>query len=292
MSDPLDLVARRPGDWSRAGFSTLELLLSVALMGLAIAATSGMYVAGKGHMVMKGREVETTQAARAALDVMVRDLRLGGACLPVTGEFISLEGIDNAHEDEILTRTGLTRDDLSCIRSASTEPVALSETTISVESTDGFAAGNRAYIRHPDGSGEFFDVGVVLSATKLTSQAPLLASYPPTSGVYAIDERRYYINWFTSPGGQTVPELMIQVGSDTPMSFAAGIEKLDVQYELRANCNPDCDVVNLPQDNAEWQLVEQVLIELTSRSALSDIDGVYFRRTIQVGVKPRNILPR
>jgi type II secretory pathway component PulJ len=117
VRQPASAVARR----ASRGFSTLDLLLAVALMGLAIAATSGMFVASKGHIVMKGREVETTQAARAAMDVLVRDLRLGGACLPVTGDFISLEGIDDGDQDEIITRTGLTRADLSCVRTASTE---------------------------------------------------------------------------------------------------------------------------------------------------------------------------
>ncbi len=277
---------------SRSGFSTLELLLSVAMMSLAVAATSGMYVAGKGHMVMKGREVETTQAARAALDVMVRDLRLGGACLPVTGEFISLDGTDNGDEDEIITRTGLTRSDLSCIRSASTAAVSVSDVLLEVESSEGFSGDTRGYIRHPNGSGEFFTITSVPSSTQLMMEGPLTTSYPPTSGVYAIDERRFFINWFVSPSGQNVPELMMQIGEEPPMSFAAGIEKLGIQYELRANCDPDCDVVDLPADNAQWQLVEVVLIDLTARSALADREGVYFRRTVRVGVKPRNILPR
>ena len=69
--------------------------MGVVLMGIAVAATSGMFLAGKSQMQMQQRQLETTQAARAAIDMIVRDLRLGGACLPVTGEFISLEGINN-----------------------------------------------------------------------------------------------------------------------------------------------------------------------------------------------------
>ena len=82
-------------------------------MGLAVAATSGMFLASKRQMVMQQRQLETTQAARAAVDMMVRDLRLGGACLPVTGDFISLDGTNTGQTDEIITRTGLTRPDLS-----------------------------------------------------------------------------------------------------------------------------------------------------------------------------------
>ncbi len=274
------------------GFTALELLVGVTLMGVAIAATSGMFVASRGHMMMKGREVETTQAARAALDMLVRDLRLGGACLPVTGEFISLEGVNNGVEDEITTRSGLTRSDLSCIRSATTGLTAASGALIQVESSEGFEPGALAYIRHPNGSGEFFEVSSIPSSTEIGRATVLSVDYPATSGVYAIDQRRFYINWFTNTQGEVVPELMMQIGSDAPTSFAVGIEELDVSYQLRANCNPDCDVVDLPVDNAQWQTVEQVLLELTARSELAGHAGVYFRRTLQVSVKPRNILPR
>jgi len=278
--------ARQPG-----GFTSIELLLGVALVSLAIAATSGMFVAGKGHMVMKGREIETTQAARSALDVMVRDLRLGGACLPVTGEFISLEGVNNGSQDEIIVRTGLTRPDLSCIRTASTAEVTTTDSVIVVESSEGFSAGMRAYLRHPNGSGEYFTVGAIPSPTSIGIVGTRTIAYPPTSGVYAIDQRRFFLTTVERKG-ETVPQLMIQTGSDEPTSFAVGIEELNVRYELRANCDPDCDVIELPADNAEWQTVEQVLIDLTARSDLAGPGGEYFRRAIQVGVKPRNILPR
>ena len=283
---------RRSGAFSVQGFTSLELLLGVMLMTLTIAATSGMFLASKEHMRMQGLEIETTQAARAALDVMVRDLRLGGACLPVTGEFISLSGTDNGDEDEIITRTGLTRADLSCIRSATTADTPASGTTIQVESTEGFAAGMRAYIRHPNGSGEYFDVANVLSATELGRAAAFAVDYPPTSGVYAVEERRFYVDWFTSPKGVLLPELMIQSGDDPPQSFAVGIEKLAIRYELNSNCNPECDIVDLPATNAAWSIVEQVHLALTARSQLPNQSGDFYRRTLLVSVKPRNLLPQ
>lgn len=266
--------------------------MSVMLMGLAVAGTSGMFVASKHHMRMQAREIETTQAARAAVDMIVRDLRLGGACLPVTGDFISLVGSNDGDEDEIITRTGLTRPDLSCIRSAVSigATVTAGGTRVAVQTTEGFAAGMRAYIRHPDGEGEFFNVTAVPSLTELTKGSALSRDYPETSGVYAIDERRFYIHWWTSPRG-SLPELMLQVDSLPPSSFAVGIEKLGVRYQLRRNC-PPCDVVDLPADNEEWSVVEQLHLSVTARSELPDTRGNFFRRTVTVAVKPRNILPQ
>jgi hypothetical protein len=266
--------------------------MGIVLMGLAVVATSGMFHASKRHMQMQTREIETTQAARAALDMIVRDLRLGGACLPVTGDFISLDGNNNSSEDEITTRTGLTRPDLSCIRSAVPTgfTVTASGGPVPVQGSEGFEAGMRGYIRHPDGLGEYFNISAVASPTQLTKSTTLSRDYPETSGVYAIDERRFWIAWWNGPRGPQ-PELMLQVGSQPAQSFAVGIEKLDIQYQLRRNC-PPCDNVAIPADNDEWAIVEQVLLSLTARSELPDESGNYYRRTISMGVKPRNLLPQ
>ena len=266
--------------------------MGIMLMGLAVVATSGMFLASKQHMRLQSREIETTQAARAAADMIIRDLRLGGACLPVTGDFISLEGVNSGQQDQIITRTGLTRPDLSCIRSSvpTLSTVVKDGGVVPVSSSEGFSAGMRAYIRHPDGEGEYMDITSVISPTQLGKSTTLSRDYPETSGVYAIDERRFYIQTWESPRGP-LPELLLQVGNQSPQSFAVGIEKLDIRYELRRNC-PPCDVVDIPADNAEWSVVEQVLLNVTARSELPDEQGDYFRRTITVGVKPRNLLPQ
>ncbi|MEO8604367.1 MAG: hypothetical protein ABI629_17465 [bacterium] len=261
------------------------------LMLLAVAATSGMFLASNRQMKMQAREVETTQVARAAADMIVRDLRLGGACLPVTGDFISLDGVNSGNLDEITTRTGLTRPDLSCIRSAvpTGKQVTKAGTAVPVASSAGFVAGMRAYIRAPNGTGEFFVINTVASATQLTKSTTLSQVYPESSGVYGIDERRFYLATRSTPQGP-LPELMLQIGSQTPQSFAVGIENLAIQYQLRRNC-PPCDTTNLPVDDTEWSIVERVLLSVTARSDLPDTAGNYYRRTVTVGVKPRNLLP-
>lgn len=266
--------------------------MGIMLMGLAVVATSGMFLASKQHMRMQSREIETTQAARAATDMIIRDLRLGGACLPVTGDFISLEGTNNAEQDQIVTRTGLTRPDLSCIRSAVPQntTVTASGGVVPVYNSEGFSAGMRAYIRSPLGSGEYFEISSVISPTELGKSTTLSQDYPQDSGVYAIDERRFFIQTWNSPRGP-LPELLLQIGNQAAQSFAVGIEKLDIQYQLRRNC-PPCDVIDIPADNAEWSVVEQVLLNVTARSELPDEQGNYYRRTITVGVKPRNLLPQ
>jgi len=282
----------RPSSASAAGFTVLELLLAVSLTLIAVATTSSFFTMGRRVMRDQSLEIETTQAARAAIDVLVRDLRLGGACLPVTGEFMSLEAVNGGGEDEVVTRTGLTRPDLSCVRTATpVDTLTLAAgSTIQVESVEGFSTGMRAYIRGPV-DGEFFNVtSVDTSNNRLGRDRAFGKDYPGGSGVFAIDERHFYIHHWAAPWGDT-PELMMQIGDQQAQSFAVGIEQLNVEYELNRNC-PSCDVVDNPNGDEEWRLVEQIFLTVTARSDRKNQNDQYYRRTVRVGVKPRNLLPQ
>lgn len=269
-----------------SGYSIVELLLSTALATMALAATSSLFLAGRNTMRNEDVSLETSHAIRSTSDLLLRDLRLGGACLPVTGGFVSLEGIDNGTTDEIISRTGLTRTDLSCVRSASVGNALSGSSTIVLENVDGFAPGTRAYARHPNGAGEFFTVGSVDPASKtLTSATAFSEDYPVTSGVYGIDERRYSVDTAADP-----PVLRVQINGEEPMPFAIGIEKIDIKYQLKRNC-PACDIVDLPKDNAEWALVDQVLLTITARSSRTSESGQLYRKSMTVRAKPRNLLP-
>lgn len=275
----------------RDGFSTVELLVATLMFGLAITATSGFFLASNSHMKLQARKMETNQAARAAVDVIVRDLRLGGACLPVTGTFVSMEGTDNGDEDELIVRTGLVRPDLSCVRTALRRNSLQDTDLVRVETVDGFEVGQLVYLRSPTNQGEYLAIkSINPNGPSFRTQSSLSNNYARGSGVYVVDQRRFYVNHKTTPHG-AVPELMTQIDQGEPNSFAAGIEKLNFEYQLRRNC-PPCDVVDLPANEDEWAIVEQVLVTVTARSELKVANDEYYRRTVRVGVKPRNLLPR
>jgi hypothetical protein len=254
-------------------------------------AATGFFHASLRFMRNQEREIETTHAARASLDVLVRDLRLGGACLPLNGDFITLEGANSSSRDEVTTRTGLTRPNLSCVRTTTSAVTLGGGGTIAVEQADGFQPNMRAYIRAADGpSGEYFNVTTVNTATNIIGRdRAFTRDYPQGSGIYAIDERRYFISDLTTPWG-VIPQLRLQIGDTAPTSFSVGIEALDVRYRLRRNC-PPCDVVDLPVTTAEWRLVDEILLTLTARSVRPSATGTHYRRTMNVTVKPRNLLP-
>lgn len=273
---------------SSKGLSTLELVISVGIMSIAMASTSGLFLAGRNFMRDQALDVETTQAARATMDLLLRELRLGGACLPITGDFISLDGTNVSDRDTIISRTGLTRPDLSCIKTTSTAALTSGATVITVDNIGGFAIGRRGYIRNTTGTGEFFDIiNMNTPAKTLTIVPGVTTAYPSGSGVYEVDERAFRIN----NSDPTKPVLEMQIDSKPASKLAAGIERLNIEYQLQRNC-PACDVVSLPANEPEWAIVEQVFLEVTARSSRLGPNGQYYRRTLRVGVKPRNLLPR
>jgi hypothetical protein len=160
-----------------------------------------------------------------------------------------------------------------------------------VEHVDGFLPGMRVYLRNASGDGEFVEIASVDAAdSSLTVDGTWTQSYPRTSGVYAVRERRFYVSDDATPLGSS-PSLMMQVDAGEPTPFAAGVEKLDLSYQLGRNC-PPCDTVDLPNGEVEWSMVEQVFLTVTARSEETDGQGEHYRTTIHLGVKPRNLRPR
>lgn len=266
----------------------MELLVALGMTSVVIAATAGFLSVNRGFLRDQGITVETNVTTRLVADVLARDLRLAGACLPVNGEFVALTGNESGDRDEVTVRTGMTRADLTCIRSATSNDANAGSRRIDVESTDGFDPGMRAYIRSTAGNGEFFTIEAVNDQDKwIRSNRALSQAYLATSGVYAVDERRYFIEELSDGTSR----LMMQIGEEDPVPFAAGVEGLDIQYQLKRNC-PTCDVVAFPTED-EWPLVEQLFLAVRVRSEKpTRAYGGYYRRTLRLAVKPRNLLPQ
>jgi type II secretory pathway pseudopilin PulG len=264
------------------GFGSIELLVALAITAVGISLTTGLMLAGKSHVTEQEKEIEATHAGRAALDTILRELRLGGACLPETGDFIALEATDGGDTDELVTRYGLTTADLSCIQTATRATTTAASAALAVDDTNDFTVGDLAYLRHTSGGGEYFKVTSIDEENRLLGidRSPSQA-YPATSGVYAIDERRFFLDTATA----AVPRLMLQVGGAAAQPFAVGIERLDLKYELA-----DGTRLDEPSSSQQWRSVRQVHVSLTSRSAAAGPDGHHYRRSYDVTIKPRNLV--
>lgn len=227
------------------------------------------------------------QALRAGSDSIVRDLRLAAACLPQNGAFVALQGVDTALADSVTIRTGFSDDDLSCIATTVNALHAGGSVVINVDNAQGFGQARLGYLRHLDGDGEFFTIADVdPGANTITRADGAGRDFPIGSGVFAVDERTYALD-ATNP---SAPRLTLDVDRQGSTPFAVGISELNVRYVLERNC-PPCDVVDLPADDEEWWLVNQVTLTLTAKTVNPIRPEDVYSETRTVTGKPRDLLP-
>jgi hypothetical protein len=250
-------------------------------------------VASRNTLLDELAREEAVQGMRAALDTMERDLRIGGACLPTTGnDFPPLSGTNAGTFDGVTTRTALVRSNLTCIQSTIAAPspatgIDANASTLPVQSVNGFAVGQRAYIRGSTNSGEYFNItGVNTATNQLTIASTLQSAYLNGSGVWAIDERVYKIDSSTYA---PLIALTVSANGAPAVPFAYGVQAVNIQYQLASNC-PPCDVVDLPTAT-QWPLVNQLYVTVTMKSQTQLTNGQFYTVTGGISAKPRNLLP-
>lgn len=276
---------RRSRAERRAGFSLVELLVTIGVSGITLASVVHFYAIHAREMRQHAYRLESQQALRSSLDAITRDLRLAGACLPLNGQFILLAGANVAGGDSITIRTGLVRTNMSCIVASTTADAAVGSTTVQVDSVNGFTADMLVYLRAANGAGEISPVTAVganaISFLNATQQA-----YAAGSGVYAIDERSYALD----KSNPAVPVLTLTVNRDPAQAFAAGVSDLQVRYVLNQNC-PTCTTVDLPVGAAQWQLVNSVVLTATVQTVGGVRPEDAATLVASSTAKPRNLLP-
>jgi prepilin-type N-terminal cleavage/methylation domain-containing protein len=275
------------------GFSLVEMLVAMVVTGLALAVAGDFFVASCNSLSDEMIRQETLQGLRATLDTLERDLRLVGACLPLTGsDFPPLSGTNDGAFDGLTTRTAAARSDLTCVQStiqAASPAVGTTvhATTLPLLTVNGFAVGQRGYIRGSNNSGEYFNVTAVSATTnELQIATGLENAYLNGSGVWAIDEHVYAIDALTY-----APTNVLTLATDggAPFPFAYGVQAVNVQYQLASHC-PPCDLVDMPT-TAQWMLVNQLYVTVTIQSGEPLSSGQYYTVSGTIGAKPRNFLP-
>jgi prepilin-type N-terminal cleavage/methylation domain-containing protein len=271
-----------------AGFSFIELLVTMGITGVVLTSLVQFFAFHAKTMRQHSYRVETQQALRGALDAMVRDVRLAGACLPTNGSYIALAGTDSPAGDSITVRTGIVRPDLTCVSGTTNIQRPAGSTTFTVDNATGFEVGKLVYVRDLNGSGELREVSSVNTASNTVGVSPGVGQlYPAGSALFAVDQRTYALRSDLDP-----PILTLQIDQEDPQAFAAGIEDLDFDYVLAHNC-PSCEIVDLsPQlTSAQWWTVNEVLITATAKSVGGVVEGDENELTQYARAKPRNLLP-
>ena len=271
-----------------AGLSLIELLVAVSIIGVALSAAVAFASTSLRLLRQNQLRLEVRHALRASGDSIVRDLRLAAACLPQNGSFVALEGIDSGTADSLTIRTGYSsQNNLACVATATNAIHGAGTVAISVDEADGFGQARMGYLRHLDGGGEFFTIADVdTGASTITRGEPATRDFPVGSGVFAVDERSYSLD----TGEPGASRLMLDVDRAGEVPFASGISGFSVHYILERNC-PPCDVVDLPADDAEWRLVNEVAVTLTAETVNPLRSEDHYSETRTVVGKPRNLLP-
>ena len=74
-----------PNQNRKRGFTLLELMVSMALGLIVMAAMASLFKSGMNSTMLITQRAETQQNMRAAIDLMVKDISLAGAGLPSGG---------------------------------------------------------------------------------------------------------------------------------------------------------------------------------------------------------------
>jgi prepilin-type N-terminal cleavage/methylation domain-containing protein len=267
----------------RAGFSLVELLVAMGLVGIALA----VFVKDVGFSVRQRRDMdlvlETQQALSATETFLTQELRQAGACLPANGEFVALAGENGGTSDSLTLRIGVAdRATLLCVQSILTSDAPAMTSRLTLQSTDGFEKGQWVYVTRLGGDGSFFRISSV-GSDFLLIEGSLDEDYVAGGGVFAVEERRYTLDQFDG-----IPALMVSVDGGTPQPMVAGIEELDFRYRLEP-C-PPCTAIDLPSSSAEWRSVREIEMRVVARSTQFSQQGAYHRLDATTTIRPRNMI--
>ncbi|HEV7731123.1 MAG TPA: prepilin-type N-terminal cleavage/methylation domain-containing protein [Candidatus Binatia bacterium] len=277
--------SRRSAADRGAGFSLIELLVTMGITGVVLTSVVQFFALHSHTMREHTFRIETQQALRGVLDAITRDARLAGACLPDKGQLVALSGQDTADGDSVTIRTGLVRNDTTCVRGTTNQAYAAGTSNFTVDNAQGFVVGQMAYVYNTNDQGELIEVAGV-GATTVRLAHGTTQSYFSGATLYAVDERVYSIDTDVTP-----PLLYLTVNDGEPQPFAAGITELQVQYVLDRNC-PNCDIESASTlTTPEWRLVNEVIITATAQTVGGVVDADQTELTQVARAKPRNLLP-
>jgi prepilin-type N-terminal cleavage/methylation domain-containing protein len=268
---------------SNAGYTLIELLVAMLLSGIALSLAAKDF----SFTVHRRKDIEQVaeaqQAVSATLTFVGQELRQAGACLPTIGDFVALEGEDDGDRDSLTLRIGRTGDSsITCVRTVSTADARTGSSSIEVQNTQGFAAGQNVYVARMGGRGGTYRVSAV-SESAISIEGSFAADVLVGSGVYSIEERTYTVD-----ASGDVPILTVAIDGADPEPLASGVRVFDIRYQLDA-C-PSCEtMVDQPADNAAWRSVREIEIRVAAETKDALQGGKVHVVEETTNIKPPNL---
>ncbi len=237
------------------GFTLLEVMIALAIMGVVTAAVMQAYVTQHENYMVQEDISDIQQNARASVDELVRNVRMAGYGIPPT---LSAVTPSNTNPDTItITYTSSSCESfLRSDMSTSTEALPCSLSVACFNDLEW------CYIYDPDsGGGDWFQVSNVDAANRQLDHVstPLSAAYRAGSVVKPINQIKYFVDT-TDPDH---PNLMMERRGSTPQVYAEDISDLQFRYRMKNGSIIDEPLLT---DN-----IREVLITVRGRSHDLDV---------------------
>ncbi|MCK4632552.1 MAG: prepilin-type N-terminal cleavage/methylation domain-containing protein [candidate division Zixibacteria bacterium] len=261
------------------GFSLLEVLIALAIMGVVTTAVFQVHIVQHKNYMTQEDITEIQQNARASIDEIGRNVRMAGNELPAGLE--ALEAYDT-NPDTIVVNFMATGCD-TYLSSPMPQPSAELKCGSDVSC---FESGQWVYIYEPAvGIGEWFLITHVQTGANHIQHNTMSLSrkYDSNSLLLGLERVKFFIDNASDPAH---PNLMIERLSTGPQVFAENITDLQFKYRMKNGTVVDLPIVI---DN-----VREVQMTVTGRSNKPDYEaktGEEFKyRTFNSSVFLRNIL--
>jgi prepilin-type N-terminal cleavage/methylation domain-containing protein len=268
---------RKNVDINQEGFSLLEVLICLVIIGFIATAAINIYLTQHQGWLIEEQISDMQQNVRVAMRELTTRIRMAGYKVP--------QGIDpligvNADPDTI---TVLSRPEEDCeapLEHDMSSPSA--ELRCDGHDVSCFEDYTWAFIYDPNTkTGEFFYITYVdESLSEIQHSAALSKAYPQESTVMYMERHKFYIDTTTNPEH---PALMVEYEDGIPQVFAENIEDLQFSYSLANGVFTDNPVLGTT--------IREVNITLRARTEKKDLQfpGEYRKRILASNVKVRNL---
>ncbi|MDH4158172.1 MAG: prepilin-type N-terminal cleavage/methylation domain-containing protein [candidate division Zixibacteria bacterium] len=259
------------------GFSFLEVIISLAVMGVVTTAIFHLYVTQHKNYLTQENITVVQQNARAAIDELVRQVRMAGHQLP--DPVPAIVASDGNPDTIVVSYVSADCDTYLADSMSSSSSELLCATDVSC-----FKEGQWVYIYEPDsGDGEWFPISQIDTAAnglRHDTQA-LSKAYAKDAIVIVLDEVRFFVD--NSDPNQ--PNLMMQRRGQVAQVFAENVVDLQFQYRMKNGM-----IVDEPLYAGN---IREILVRITGRTPTVDGEivqpGECSTRTFSSSVFLRNL---
>ena len=295
---------------SAAGFTLIEMMISMALLGTIMIGVYNLYLSQQSQNLIQEDVVELQQNLRVAMDTITRDMRMAGFLI---GDSDPVQNAGNNDPDSITLSTASASGVYARIVEADYTGPAGNSVAFTVDSVSSFAANDVVRIIRPPDNGVPLGTGETATVTSITDTgtcapgskpAPCL-SLNSTAVVGGIVFKRGDVNARTqNDGTELYPNTInyaVVTGGNCPVDqnciakdingngtwnqiVASNITDLQFKYYLIDNSNNEFDS---PTDLSQVRAI-RVTIDGATSMTVADLGGNPRTRQLTTIVKIRN----